>query len=159
MFFDLMKKHADSPDVVAHPPILFGVGFLIGILADHWLGASFALGDALQIGYLFLFGGFALAAWSVWELRAGGTNIPTNMPANNLITTGPFRNTRNPIYIGLAISYLGLASILDAPIALLMLVPVLLVLHAGVVLREEAYLIEKFGDAYLQYAARTKRYF
>ena len=81
-------------------------------------------------------------------MRAADTNVPTNLPATALVTDGPFRTTRNPIYIGLALSFLGLSSLLDAPTAMLMLVPCLMVLHAGVVLREERYLEQKFGDDY-----------
>lgn len=159
MVLELMKKHPDSPRVIVHPPILFGIGFLVGLALNYWWKLSFGLGDAIELGYIFLVGGFALAAWSVWHLRAADTNVPTNLPATALVTTGPFRTTRNPIYIGLALSFLGLASLMDAPIAMLMLLPVLIILHVGVVLREEAYLEQKFGEAYIEYAARTKRYF
>lgn len=159
MLIELIKKHPDSPPVLVHPPVLFSLGFLAGLILDYWWDVSFGLGDAIELGYIFLVGGFALAAWSVWHLRAAKTNVPTNMPATALVTTGPFRTTRNPIYIGLALSFLGLASLMDAPIAMLMLVPVLIVLHVGVVLREETYMEQKFGEAYVEYAARTKRYF
>lgn len=156
---ELLKKHSDSPGVLIQPPLLFAAGFLIGLALDYWAGVSFALGDALKIGYLLIVGGVALAVWGIWHMRAAKTNVPTHMPVTALVTTGPFQNTRNPLYIAAAIVYLGLASVLDAPLAMLMLVPVLMVLHVGVVLREEAYLEKKFGEAYRDYAARTKRYF
>ncbi len=155
----LLKKHPDSPQVRVQPPLLFGAGLLIGLALDYWLGATFALGDALKLGYLLIAGGVAMAAWSIWHMRAAKTNVPTHMPVTALVTTGPFRNTRNPLYIAAAITYLGLASVLDAPFAMLMLLPVLMILHVGVVVREEAYLEQKFGEAYRDYAARTKRYF
>ena len=159
MLMELIKKHPDSPPVLVHPPVLFSFGFLVGLLLNYWLNASFGIGNAIELGYLFLFGGFGIAAWAVWHLRSAQTNVPTNLPTTALVTTGPFRTTRNPIYIGLALSFLGLASLMDAPIAMLMLVPVLIVLHVGVVLREETYLEQKFGEDYTDYAARTKRYF
>lgn len=159
MVLELFKKHSDSPPVMIHPPILFGVGFLAGLVLNFWLGLSFGVGDMVKIGYLFIAGGFALAAWSVWHLRAADTNVPTNLPTTALVATGPYRTTRNPIYIALAIAFLGLACLLDAPLAMVSLIPILIVLHAGVVLREEQYLEEKFGDAYREYVARTKRYF
>lgn len=159
MLMELIKKHPDSPPVLIHPPVLFGFGFLAGLALNYWLGLSFGVGDMIKIGYLFIVSGFALVAWCVWHLRAADTNIPTNLPTTALVTDGPYRNTRNPIYIALAVAFLGLACLLDAPMALAALVPVLLVLHVGVVLREERYLTEKFGDAYRVYFARTKRYF
>lgn len=158
MLLELIKKHPDSPPVLIHPPVLFGFGFLVGLALNYWLGLSFGIGDAIKIGYLLLFGGLVLAAWSVWHLRAAGTNVPTNLPVTALVTSGPYRVSRNPIYIALAVAFVGLASLMDAPIAMLMLLPVLIVLHVGVVLREETYMERKFGDEYRKYVTRTKRY-
>jgi protein-S-isoprenylcysteine O-methyltransferase Ste14 len=152
------RKHDDSPRVWVHPPILFGGGLLIGLALDHWLGLSFGVGAAVKLGYLFLFGGLALAVWSVWQLRIAGTNVPTNLPVTALVETGPYRASRNPIYIALTVAYLGLVSLLDAPLALAALLPILFVLHFGVVLPEERYLEAKFGAGYRAYAARTRRY-
>ena len=159
MVMDLMRKHPDSPPVMIHPPILFGVGFFAGLALDIWLGLSFGVGEMTKIGYLFIAAGFALIGWCVWHLRAADTNVPTNLPTTALVTTGPYKNTRNPIYIALTVAFLGMASLLDAPLAMLALIPILVILHVGVVVREERYLLEKFGEAYEEYVARTKRYF
>ena len=159
MLLGFLKKYPDSPPVLVHPPVLFGCGFLVGLALNIWLGWTFNVGNMVKIGYGFIVGGFAICAWAVWKLRAAGTNVPTNLPTTALVTTGPYKSTRNPIYIGLSIAYLGLASLLDAPLALLSLAPVLFVLHVGVVLREEQYMTEKFGKAYEDYVDRSRRYF
>ena len=145
--------------VIAHPPIIFAAGFLIGLLLNNVANLSFGLGDAIKLGWIFIVGGVGIAGWAAWVMSAAGTGIPTNVPATELVVKGPFLRTRNPIYIGLTLAYLGLASLMDAPLALLMMPVILMVMHAGVVLREEAYLEQKFGEAYTDYCAKTKRYF
>lgn len=159
MPFRLMKEHPDSPKVIAHPPFIFGAGFLAGVLLNYWAGLSFGVGEMTKIGWLFVAGGMGIAGWAAWSLSRAGTGIPTHLPATALVTAGPYLTTRNPIYIGLTLAYLGLASLLDAPLTLAVLPFVLAVLHKGVVLREEAYLETKFGEPYREYMARTKRYF
>ncbi len=155
---NFIKKDPDSPPVMIHPPVLFGVGFVAGLALNLWLGISFNVGTMINIGYLFLASGFAICAWAVWQLRAAGTNVPTPLPVTALVTSDPFKTTRNPIYIRLAVSYLGLACLLDAPLALFSLLPVLIILHVGVVLREKDYLEKKFGEEYLEYKSRSKRW-
>jgi protein-S-isoprenylcysteine O-methyltransferase Ste14 len=158
MVLHLLKEHADSPRVVAHPPLIYGAGFLVGLALDFWLGWSFGVGEAVKLGWLLVAGGLLLAGWSVWHLRKAGTGIPTNRPATVIVTDGPYLVSRNPIYAALTAIHIGLASLLDAPAALLALVPVLAVMHRGVILREEAYLEAKFGAPYRAYRARTRRY-
>ena len=155
----MFKRNVDSPKVIAHPPIIFAAGFLIGLLLNNVANLSFGLGDAIKLGWIFIVGGVGIAGWAAWVMSAAGTGIPTNVPATELVVKGPFLRTRNPIYIGLTLAYLGLASLMDAPLALLMMPVILMVMHAGVVLREEAYLEQKFGEAYTDYCAKTKRYF
>ena len=156
--FDIWRRDPDSPPVVMHPPVIFGLSFLIGYALDVWWGWSFGVGPAIVLGWLLLAGGFAMAVWCFWHLRRAGTNVPTNKPALVLVTDGPYRTSRNPIYVALTAVYIGLASLLDAPAALLMLLAALPMLHFGVVLREEQYLAAKFGEPYRDYFARTKRY-
>mgnify|MGYP005700455287 FL=1 len=129
------------------------------MLLNNVANLSFGLGDAIKLGWIFIVGGVGIAGWAAWVMSAAGTGIPTNVPATELVVKGPFLRTRNPIYIGLTLAYLGLASLMDAPLALLMMPVILMVMHAGVVLREEAYLEQKFGEAYTDYCAKTKRYF
>lgn len=74
------------------------------------------------------------------------------------MTSGPYRFTRNPIYIGLSAVYLGIAALAGSLWIALMLVPALFILQFGVVLREEAYLERRFGDDYRAYRARVPRW-
>jgi protein-S-isoprenylcysteine O-methyltransferase Ste14 len=153
-----LRPGSDTPNVIAHPPLIYGAGFLIGYALDEWLGLSFGIGRAVALGWIFVAGGLGLALWAVWHFRRAGTHVSTSKSAITLVTDGPYIVSRNPIYVALTLVYFGVASLCDAPIALAVLFPVLMAMHLGVVLREEAHLERRFGEAYRAYAARTKRY-
>jgi protein-S-isoprenylcysteine O-methyltransferase Ste14 len=76
-------------------------------------------------------------------------------PTTALVTAGPFRYSRNPIYVALTLLYLGVAFLVNTLWILLLVVPVLVVIRYGVIAREEAYLTRKFGDAYHQYTTQV----
>jgi protein-S-isoprenylcysteine O-methyltransferase Ste14 len=102
--------------------------------------------------------GMALATWGRATMRRGGTNIDPREPALALVTDGPFRFSRNPLYVAITLFYLGLTLIADALWPLLLLVPLLWVTHYGIVLREERYLENKFGETYLSYKRQVRRW-
>jgi len=74
------------------------------------------------------------------------------------VVTGPYHVTRNPIYVGFVLAYFGFAVMLTSMWVLLLLIPVLIILQRGVVLREEDYLERQFGEAYTKYKARVPRW-
>jgi len=100
----------------------------------------------------------ALFAWAIATMTRAGSNVPTNLPTITIVETGPYRFTRNPIYLGMFLGLVGLAIAFDSLWLLVMLVPFTLAIRYGVVAREEAYLERKFGDAYRQYRARVRRW-
>ena len=79
-------------------------------------------------------------------------------PSTVLVREGAYRVTRNPIYIGLILVYFGLCLVLTSVWMLLLLMPVVIILHRGVVKREEAYLTWKFGESYRRYTERVPRW-
>jgi len=91
-------------------------------------------------------------------LRAAGTNVDPLLPTTAIVTAGPYRFSRNPIYVGLTLLYLGLALTFNTWWAVIVLVPILAVMHVGVVRREERYLEQKFGEPYRQFCSRVRRY-
>ncbi len=91
-------------------------------------------------------------------MRRAGTNVRPDQPTLALVFDGPFRFTRNPLYLAATGLYLGIALLVDALWPLLLLVPVLAVLRWGVVAREERYLEAKFGEPYRAYKARVRRW-
>jgi protein-S-isoprenylcysteine O-methyltransferase Ste14 len=88
-----------------------------------------------------------------------GSNVPTNQPTTAIVEEGPYRFSRNPIYVAMFVALIGLAIALNTLWLLVMLVPFALVIRYGVVAREEKYLDRKFGDFYRSYRSRVRRWF
>jgi protein-S-isoprenylcysteine O-methyltransferase Ste14 len=151
---------ADTARVVIRPPIAWGVAIVAGLALD-WLAPLRFLPAALPAGWLgamvFVLA-LALFAWAVVTMTRAGTNVPTNRPSTTIVESGPYRLTRNPIYVGMFLGLIGLGLAFDNLWLLLVLVPFALVIRYGVVAREEAYLERKFGDAYRGYRARVRRW-
>lgn len=156
-----MSMH-DYADVAVKPPFLFAgaalLGCLLSLLIPIGPGLGSANGRALAVGGSLALVGFALSALSVRAFRRAGTSVVPGDSSTMLVESGPYRYTRNPIYIGIVIFYFGLAIVLTSAWMLLLLIPVLIILQRGVVEREEVYLQAKFGDVYRKYQARVPRW-
>jgi protein-S-isoprenylcysteine O-methyltransferase Ste14 len=153
---------ADHAEVAIKPPLLFlgalALGALLSLIIPLGPRLASPNGLALTVGLTFVAIGFALAALSVRNFRLAGTSVVPGEPSTALVETGPYRFTRNPIYIGFVLAYFGLSIMLTSLWVLLLLIPVLMVLQRGVVEREEDYLEQQFGDAYRKYKARVPRW-
>ncbi len=152
----------DAADVVMRPPTLaLGCLAAAAILELVWpLGPGLAQGSwkpvAIGLGFMALGLGFGWAA--VRRFFEAGTTVQIHEPTETLVTSGLYRWSRNPIYIGLITVYFGLCLALTTVWGLLLLPVLVAVLHKGVVLREEAFLEGKFGDAYRAYKAKAPRW-
>src|SRR5262245_23101196 len=144
---------ADNPGVVVRPPLLY-LAALAAMLVLRWLWPLPILGGAA------FWPGLALVVFGVGILIWGrrGTNVDPLLPSTAVVTSGPYRFSRNPLYVGLAIVYLGLTLTFDAWWGIVLLALVLIVMHLGVIQREERYLERKFGDGYRQYRSAVRRY-
>ena len=136
---------SDHAEVAIKPPFLFLGALALGCLLSLVLPIGPRLaspnGLALGVGVIFAAIGLALAILSIRRFRLAGTSVVPGEPSTALVVEGPYRFTRNPIYIGFVL-----------------LIPVLIVLQRGVVEREEIYLERQFGDAYRKYKARVPRW-
>jgi protein-S-isoprenylcysteine O-methyltransferase Ste14 len=152
----------DYADVAIKPPLLFlgalALGCLLTLVIPIGPGLGSANGLALTVGLIFVVIGFGLAALSARAFHLAGTSVVPGQESTALVTDGPYRFTRNPIYIGFVLVYFGLAIVLTSAWVLVLLIPTLIVLQRGVVEPEEAYLERKFGDAYRKYQARVPRW-
>jgi protein-S-isoprenylcysteine O-methyltransferase Ste14 len=108
-------------------------------------------------GVVFLLG-IAGFAWMIVTMKRARTPIHNARTPTTLVESGPFRFTRNPMYLCGSIAYAGLALLLVQPWSLTLLAAVVVTTHYGVVLKEEEYLERRFGDAYRRYTARVPRY-
>ncbi|HEY8276148.1 MAG TPA: isoprenylcysteine carboxylmethyltransferase family protein [Methyloceanibacter sp.] len=152
----------DFADVAVKPPLLFLGAVAAGLLLSLALPIGPGLGSAnelaITVGLILVVLGFALAAFSVRTFTRAGADVVPGHPATTLVTHGPYRVTRNPIYIGFTLAYFGIAILATSVWMLFLLVPLLIVLQRGVVEREESYLNAKFGEAYDKYKVRVPRW-
>ena len=155
----MSRPSSDTANVVVLPPLLYGMALAVGFLLQ-WLAPRAIVASATRYwaGGIVLALGLALAFWGRHHMERAGTNVNPREPTTALVVSGPFRFSRNPLYVALTLMYAGLAVVANAFWVLVLLVPVLLLLHSGVVRREERYLEAKFGEAYRQYRARVRRY-
>lgn len=163
----------DTPGVIAPPPLIYLFFLLAGWgLAElgtrpgavaagfGWLAAGFGLESGLRRGAALglILAGLLLDGIAAGLFRRRGTAVEPWKPSTVLINDGPYRYSRNPIYVGFAITYLGFAIAMDSWIVLLLLLPCLVVVDRFVIQREERYLSAKFGAAYDAYRKRVRRW-
>ena len=147
-----MDKPLDNPGVIAFPPLIWLVNAVISVLVHLFLRLpimkySFCLVCAIVL--IILAPTLALSA--LHTMKAAGTNVHPSKPTLTIVRSGPFRFTRNPMSLALCLVQIALGFFLNDWITLLFVVPLALIFHYGVVLREERYLTAKFGEPYLQY--------
>lgn len=150
---------SDSPGVITHPPFIYAGGLLIAF-GLHWLWPMPILTGPVGdwVGGLLIVLGLAVAVWAIVTFVSAGTNVPTHKPSTTVVSRGPYRFSRNPIYVGLTAVMGGIGLMANTAWVLILLVPTLLVMHYGVILREERYLEAKFGADYRAYAERVRRW-
>jgi protein-S-isoprenylcysteine O-methyltransferase Ste14 len=149
----------DGPRVIAIPPLIYltflGVGFGMDFLIPVPIlpnQVQYALGGTILVG------SFLIMPFVLSRFRRAKTTFDARKGATALITTGPYRYTRNPSYISLTMLQLGIGIAADNIWVLAGLVPAVLMTHYGVILKEEKYLDEKFGEAYRDYKRSVRRW-
>ena len=149
----------DNPGVVAPPPLIYAGAFTIGLLLHRLFPARFLPKTAARpLGRLCTVTSGILALSALLEMRRAGTNVDPRQPATALVSKGPFRFTRNPLYLSLALLYTGMALRINSLWIIAMLPGALIAMRRGVINREEQYLERKFGEQYLSYKARVRRW-
>ncbi len=153
----------DNPGVIVLPPVIPLAALLLGLLLDrivpgYFLHVFLTLSERIVIGGVLVAIGLALIVAGGHYFSIAKTNIPPYKPALHLVTEGLYAFVRNPMYVGFGFITAGLAVAFASDWTFVLMLPAAIVLHRGVVLREERYLEAKFGDAYRQYKARVPRY-
>ncbi len=153
------RRDADTAGVVARPPLVF-LGSILAGLGLHWVWPARLLpgGAHASWGGILMAGGVALFVLAVRELRAARTGVRTCQPTTALVERGPYRVTRNPIYLAFVLFQLGVTVWVNSAWILGALIPALGVVRYGVIAREEAYLERKFGEAYRRYRRSVRRW-
>ena len=148
------------PKFVAQPPAVFLVAVLGGAAVEQFvLPLSFGLRWwGVGLGFLVFVAGVSLSMMAMQAFRkAASSPDPDHMPSK-LVETGPFKRTRNPLYLGTLLMLIGLGLGANLPWVVIAAVPAMLIIHFGVVIREEAYLEDLFGEKYRAYRDRVRRW-
>jgi protein-S-isoprenylcysteine O-methyltransferase Ste14 len=148
-----------GPGVRFPPPLVYLLAILIGIAIDRFvpirvLPASLIgwLGGALVMLFVII------TVLSFRELIKSRTTFRADRTVSAVLTTGPYRYSRNPLYIALSILQLGVGIWMNNVWVVMLLVPTIAWIRWRVIASEERYLIVKFGQAYLDYQAKVRRW-
>jgi protein-S-isoprenylcysteine O-methyltransferase Ste14 len=153
-------SNPDNPGVIAFPPFIWLVNAVISVVVHLFVQLRITRYDlCLVCGIVFSIIAPTLALSALVTMKAAGTNVDPAKPALTIVRGGPFRFTRNPMYLALCLLQVALGFFLNDWITVLFAIPVALTLHYGVILREERYLSAKFGQPYLEYKREAPRWF
>lgn len=148
--------YADRPNQFPWPPVLLAGAFFCSLIIEGVLPTRTGISGLL--GLLLFILGLAVDIWAMLTLRRARTNILPNRAADRLVTRGPYRWSRNPIYVGNTTLLLGLAIIFDSAWMIMAAFAMAFAVHHLAVLREEQHLAERFGADWTAYKDRTPRW-
>lgn len=149
----------DGLTVPVHPAALFGIGFALAFVCYALVPWSFwpdRLVLRLAVGMSLLAAGFGVVLWALRALRGRQQAPEFGRPVTALVEAGPYGRSRNPMYAGVLMGYLGFAAVLGDLWYVAWAVGVAIALHRFVVVREESYLRARFGCEYEAYARRVR---
>jgi protein-S-isoprenylcysteine O-methyltransferase Ste14 len=155
-------RERTSAGVTVPPPLIYLGALILALAVDAIIGGPVTgIGSTLRwtIGAALIVAGFAIPLVASAQFRMAGTEVRPWRPSTALVTSGVYRYTRNPMYLGLTLIYAGIALIADSVLTLLTLVPLLAIIQYGVIRREEHYLEITFGEVYRRYKRRVRRWF
>jgi protein-S-isoprenylcysteine O-methyltransferase Ste14 len=153
------RNGQDHPGIRVPPPLIYLLPLVLGLLLDGKAHVPFLPRKSARVlGWPLLGGGMLLSRWFLKTMHAADAPVRTDKPVPRLTTEGPFRYTRNPGYLAMAMIYAGVATLRNALWAILLLPLVLYVTQREVIGREERYLERTFGEEYLYYKANVRRW-
>jgi protein-S-isoprenylcysteine O-methyltransferase Ste14 len=153
------EPRGDTASVIAPPPLIYlgalGLGFgLDAVIETGTLPPTVTA----PVGAASIIAGAGLLGSFLRAFQRARTPVDPYTPSEAIVTDGPYRLTRNPAYLGMALTYAGIAIVSNAPWALAPLPVAIAIIDRGVIAREERYLERKFGTPYLDYKRRVRRW-
>jgi protein-S-isoprenylcysteine O-methyltransferase Ste14 len=149
----------DHADVRIPPPLIYVAVFVTGLVLERFFPVLVLPKiPSRVVAVLCITLGVTMAVWSVGLFRRERTSFVPIKPTTTLVIYGPYHFTRNPMYLGLVCVYVGLALWFGVFWALILVPVVMVLLQQYVIIREEQYLEQKFGDEYLRYKAGVRRW-
>lgn len=154
-----MPTEDKKPSLADIPPLYFALAIVAMFLLHRWLPIVDLIGPPLsRLGWVFVAGGVGLAVWGRLRFARAGTNVVPFSASTALVTDGPFRFTRNPMYLGMMLVLFG-GFLLAGSLGSLLALPVFFWwIRTRFVLREEDHMAAAFGDDYLAYKRRVRRW-
>jgi protein-S-isoprenylcysteine O-methyltransferase Ste14 len=148
-----VSRHRVIPPIYFFAALLAEVGLHFYFPLWRAVPAPFNLAGAASIVV-----GLALAVWAAGLFRAAGTPVRPFERSTSVVTSGPYKITRNPMYLGMVLALLGVAVLLGTLTAFLPIPPFVWQIRRKFILPEESFLAELFGNEYAQYKARVRRW-
>ena len=153
------SKDTDSAGVKVPPPLIYMLGLLVGVGIEQLVPTPNLPGPvALAAAGVGIAASLYLDGGATRNFLRAGTRMEPWKPSSVLVTTGPYRFTRNPMYVGMACLYLGASLAFGYLWSAALLPVVLLVIDRAVIAREERYLTRRFGEPYLKYREQVRRW-
>jgi protein-S-isoprenylcysteine O-methyltransferase Ste14 len=153
----MQEDRPDRPCVIARPPLILAATIALGLVLNFFWPASFLPPAIAKLGVLIILSAITLGFSAVQEMQAANTPRQVRKPSTEIVISGVFQRSRNPIYLGMLLLYTGIAILTNSLWILIQLLPFAIILQKGVIEPEEAYLEQKFGEKYLRYKARVRR--
>ena len=153
--------HKENANVITIPPLIYIPALVVGLLVHFlWQPLRFFpepwIGHA--VGWPLIVACLVIVSWAWRTFSRVGENPDVCEPTSTLVTDGPFAFSRNPMYLSLTVANVGIALIVNAAWPIIFLPATLAVTHYGVIFREERYMERLFGEEYLRYKARVRRW-
>ena len=156
------QKHQPTPLAanlgLARPPAIYLIAILVGVVLHFVWPIRFVPNLARPVGGLIVIFAAALFIWSIRTFRSAGTPVPGNQPTSTIVKVGPYRLSRNPIYLAFSLFQTGIALGVNDAWILISLLPAIAIISFVVIPREERYLEARFGAEYATYKASVRRW-
>lgn len=154
-----MAAERDRPGVIAPPPLLYGGALLTGAGLDWLIPLPLlAPGAGRDPGIALIVLGLAATLWCGLLFHRAGTAVEPYKPSTAIVSSGPYRLSRNPIYVALTAISVGIGLWANSAWMLGLILPTLVLMQIAVIGREEVYLETKFGEEYRAYKAKVRRW-
>jgi protein-S-isoprenylcysteine O-methyltransferase Ste14 len=153
------KDHNDHAAVKIHPPVLLFIHLVAVFLLNWLLPLPFAFPRILVwLGYLLVLVGIGLPFFAAGRIMQAHTTLDPHGSVTEIVTSGPYRFSRNPIYLGFVCFLVGFTFIFRTYWGLILSPVFIVLLYQLVIKHEEAYLEKKFGEVYTSYKSRVRRW-
>src|SRR5262249_39173774 len=143
---------------LARPPVIYFGAIVTGLVLHFAWPLPFFPRVGILLGALLATVAATLFLWSIRTFHSAGTPVPGNKPTTAIVKFGPYRLSRNPIYLAFSLFQIGIAFSLNDAWILITLLPAILLMSFVVIPREERYLETRFGQEYTKYKASVRRW-